>query len=459
MTHDAPDRSISYAELKQHASYADAWIAVDGVVYDITDFIERHPFGDTFRGSLGADCTGLFMGSHVNTRADAMLASPRYREKNGIRVVGRLDVSRDRLAAGNPSPFLERLVYKPMADDVFWQDLQREVQAFLEETGETTHYTVAQGVAFTAYYLSIWAALSYLAWGRGSALAGALLGFHMLCAVAHTSHMVTHFGYTRHRWLNFLTAHLFDLGGMSWLEWQIAHQTHHNQPHSSLDYQTNMYEPFLGTRIHRYAERRPYHRHQRFYFWLVVSQYLLSRLFATTAFLVQHREFVRRWYEWAGHIVSRAIFFGLIAWCAHAHGWPRALLVFFAYNLAYSYAAFVLLYNDHEATHRALDADRDVNGLHGALSWAEVQVRTANDWYPTSWLTSFVEFHYGYFNYHIEHHLFPAFKPTLMKKVSPVVRRVCARHGVPYTLTTFVEVQRSLQRHLTAMGAPPKPST
>ena len=43
-------------------------------------------------------------------------------------------------------------------------------------------------------------------------------------------------------------------------------------------------------------------------------------------------------------------------------------------------------------------------------------------------------------------------KPTLMKKVSPVVQRVCRRHGIPYTRTTFLEVQVSLQEHFARMG-------
>jgi linoleoyl-CoA desaturase len=450
----AMDRVISYAELKQHSSYADAWIAIDGTVYDITHFIDKHPFGDTFRGSLGTDCSGLFMGSHVNTAADAMLANPRFLAKNGIKIVGRLDTSRDQLAKDNPDPYLERVVYKKLANDGFWLDLKQEVKAFLAETNETTHYTFIQGLALVIYYLAIWAVLSYFAWAKGSMLAGTLLGFHMLCAVANVSHMATHFGYTRHRGLNFVAAHFFDLGGMAWLEWQIAHQTHHNQPHSILDYQTNAYDPVLATRIHRYVELRPRHRHQRIYFWLIVSQYLLFRIVATTAFLIKNREFVRHWYEWVGHFVARAILLGLMAYSVHALGWPHALLVFFCYNVAYSYSAFILLYNDHEATHKVLDAHRNLNGVHGKLSWAEVQVRTANNWYPTNWLMAFIEFHYGYFNHHIEHHLFPAFKPTLMKKVSPVVRRVCERHGVPYTLTTFMEVQHSLQEHFIKMGTP-----
>ena len=79
-------------------------------------------------------------------------------------------------------------------------------------------------------------------------------------------------------------------------------------------------------------------------------------------------------------------------------------------------------------------------------------MRIYGDWYPTNWFLSFVEFHYGYFNYHIEHHLFPTFKPSLLKKISPIVKSVCIKHGVSYISTLFLEVQKSLQTHLSKMS-------
>ena len=451
MPEATPLATITYAELKRHSRYEDAWISVDGVVYDITKFIDAHPFGDTFRGNLGTECGGLFAASHVNTNAAKMLASDKFRAKHDISIIGRLDGSRDHLHKSDPDPYLDRLIHRPMADDPFWQDLKEEVCAFLRDTGESIHYSLGQGLALVAYYFVIAAVLSWLAWFQGSLLAAALLGFHMLCAVAHVSHMATHFGFTRHPWLNFLAQQFFDLGGMSWLEWQIAHQTHHNQPHSVIDQQTNVYDDTLLTRIHRYIEQRPRHRYQHIYFWVIVSQYLLFRLVGTTWWMLQNRRFIRHWYEMAAHLFARAVFVSLVVYAVNAHGW-LALWLFLSYATAYSYAAFILLYNDHADAHAVIDDAADIRRYHGRTSWAEVQVRTSNDWYPTNWLMAFIEFHYGYFNYHIEHHLFPTFKPTLMKKVSPVVQRVCRRHGIPYTRTTFLEVQVSLQEHFARMG-------
>jgi fatty acid desaturase len=128
------------------------------------------------------------------------------------------------------------------------------------------------------------------------------------------------------------------------------------------------------------------------------------------------------------------------------------------YSIAYSQTAFILLFNDHEETHALLGETEDVGGFHRKMSWAEVQVRTSSNWYPTNWLLSFIEFHYGYFNYHIEHHLFPTFKPSLLKKISPVVESVCGKHNIPYISTPFLEVQKSLQEHLAKLGLPRIPA-
>ena len=456
MLSQGPDRIIPYEELQRHSTYADAWISINGTVYDITEFIETHPFGDTFRGNLGTECEGLFSSSHVNTNAEAMLADEHWRHAHNIRLVGRLDLTHSRLYRDSGNPFLNRVVHQPTGKDEFWQDLTQEVRQFLKETHEPIHYSFRQGMALLVYYGIIYVGLSWMAWVQGSLIAATLLGFHMLCAVANVAHMATHFGFTRYRWLNFAAAQLFDLGGMAWLEWQIAHQTHHNQPHSSIDQQTNDYDSHLGVRIHRYITRRPRHRYQHIYFWILVSQYLTFRTVATTWWMMANRQFVRHWYEMAAHGLARAILIVQVGYAVHLHGWGHAVVSFLLYATAYSYSAFILLYNDHADTHKVLDSEEDAGKYHGTTSWAEVQVRTSNNWYPTNWLMAFVQFHYGYFNYHIEHHLFPTLKPTLMKKVSPIVRRVCQRHGVPYTLTTFLEVQQSLQQHIQAMGAPCK---
>lgn len=441
--------SISYAELKQHSSYEDAWIAIDGIVYDITDFIPTHPFGDTFRGNLGTDCSGLFSSAHVRTNVENLLKSEHYLRENGIKVVGNLDVSQDNLYRNNDQQYLDRVVYSKLSDDRFWLELKDRVRKYLLENHELPYYSNLEGTIYLIYHSLIFILLSYLTWAHASPLAAILLGFHMVCASAGVSHIVAHFGFTKNKLLNAISLHLMDLGGYSSLEWQISHQTHHNQPHSSIDYQTNQYVPM---RIHEYVMYREHHKYQYIYFWIGILFYHLRIFPMSTIWIFSHPEFVRYPYEIFAHLLAKAIFLTPVIYCGYCYGIWRALILFSVYSIAYSFFAFMLLYNDHEENHKVLALNENINPLQGKFSWAEVQVRTSGDWIPSHWLLSFIEFHYGYFNFHIEHHLFPSFKPTLLKKISPIVKEVCDRHNIPYISTTFIEMHKSFQHHITEMG-------
>ncbi|HHL32140.1 MAG TPA: hypothetical protein ENJ41_06100, partial [Oceanospirillales bacterium] len=198
------------------------------------------------------------------------------------------------------------------------------------------------------------------------------------------------------------------------------------------------------------------HRYQHIYFWFSVFFYHLFSVPTSTLWMFKNTEFVRHGYELAAHLLTRLILFSMVFYCIYLFGFWYAALLFFCYSVSYSFTAFLLLYNDHEDTHKVLSKTANINHYHQQMSWAEVQVRTSNNWYPNNWLLAFIEFHYGYFNFHIEHHLFPTFKPILLKRISPIVRQVCKKHDIPYILTTFVEVQKSFQRHIIKMGRPPE---
>ncbi len=446
-------RYITYEELKKHSSYSDAWLSINGIVYDVTHFIPKHPFGDTFRGHLGTECGGLFSSAHANTNVENLIRNDEFLRKNNVAIVGRLDVTTDHLRRSNDHAFLDRIIYKDTSNDEFWLELKAKVTSYLKANAENVHYTYREGVFFIAYHLSIYLLLSYWAWIEGSFSASILLGFHMVCMLANISHMATHSGFTKSGPLNFIAMYLYDLSGTSGLEWQIAHQTHHNQPHSSIDHQTNTYD-YIGIRIHKYMKYKNHYKYQYIYFWLVISFYLSFKIFATTVWLFANKEFVRHNHEMVAHIVAKGILVAQIMFCAYMQGYWTAIILYALYSISYSQTAFILLFNNHEDTHKVLGENENVSNFHKKMSWAEVQVRTSGNWYPTNWLLAFVEFHYGYFNYHIEHHLFPTFKPRLLKKISPLVKSVCMKHNIPYISTSFIKVQKSLQEHMIQMGLP-----
>ena len=64
-TASAPGRSYTLVEVRQHDSTASCWAVVDGTVYDLTDWISRHPGGaQRILGLCGRDASADFAAQH-----------------------------------------------------------------------------------------------------------------------------------------------------------------------------------------------------------------------------------------------------------------------------------------------------------------------------------------------------------------------------------------------------------
>mmetsp|Transcript_76945 Transcript_76945/g.94410 ORF Transcript_76945/g.94410 Transcript_76945/m.94410 type:complete len:87 (+) Transcript_76945:42-302(+) len=54
-------KKITMKEVSKHNTKEDAWVVIDGMVYDVTEFIEEHPGGEgVLIAYAGTDCTEQF---------------------------------------------------------------------------------------------------------------------------------------------------------------------------------------------------------------------------------------------------------------------------------------------------------------------------------------------------------------------------------------------------------------
>jgi len=59
--------------------------------------------------------------------------------------------------------------------------------------------------------------------------------------------------------------------------------------------------------------------------------------------------------------------------------------------------------------------------------------------------TDLVDFFHGWLNYQIEHHLWPSLSMLSYQKSAPMVREVCAKHGVPYIKeNVFIRLKKTI---------------
>lgn len=88
-----------------------------------------------------------------------------------------------------------------------------------------------------------------------------------------------------------------------------------------------------------------------------------------------------------------------------------------------------------------------ISHLHkDAYIFEEVDEETRSEFYLRQVLSTvnfdsppFYEIVYGAINLHIEHHLFPDLPPNRLREVSPKVRAICEKYGVPYRTGSFFE--------------------
>src|SRR4029077_11597816 len=129
---------------------------------------------------------------------------------------------------------------------------------------------MANSIILIGFFYSLSALGVYMAFLRGSAVWGLLLGPIFTFAAFNVGHTVIHGGFAQSKLVSLFGRLVWDLGGYSSWCWDIEHQNHHQAPHTTIDVQT---APASIVRFFKHQPFRWYHRYQMFYIWFVLILY------------------------------------------------------------------------------------------------------------------------------------------------------------------------------------------
>ncbi|MCA9720186.1 MAG: fatty acid desaturase, partial [Myxococcales bacterium] len=404
------------------------WTAIDGEVYDITEFAARHPGGGIIRLAAGRE-------------ADLLLES--YHSSDGLRRAHRLLRRVPRVGALRPED------RAPRGDPAFFETVRARVEAHLRDRGLSRHHG-ARARALELLALTLALALCWcLRALTGSYLAAIACGL-LIARLGFLQHSGNHAAAGATRAANRRAGLLMDALGGSSRVWSVEHQlAHHLHPNVlRRDNDCEIASPLL--RLHPGLPRRFWHRGQHVTTFALMSvgllKWLVSDLVDHLRGRVGNAPFHASARDWALVLACKSTWLIIhVLVPAALLGWPAALattVVMMASAAYYLESIFI------------------VNHIQPGLvpparaHWAVVQVRATANWSSGSRLANALS---GGLNHQIEHHLFPGLAIALYPEISPIVRRTCEEFGLPYNdFPGFFAAWRSTFAYLRELGLPPR---
>jgi fatty acid desaturase len=390
-----------------------AQTTIDGVTYDLTEFMERHPGGpDMLMLAVDRDATIMFYSYHRNTEAaKAVLAKLPVVKRGGVQTNN---------------------IYTP-----FYKEIKERVNAYFTHTKQTS-----RGNSFM-YYKSIalfllTALFYYLAILRGYWILCPLMGCLMAMNGLAIQHDANHGSFSDSTFLNRLAGFADDLIGGSSLIWRHQHNIiHHAYPnHHELDGDT--FSKFPLVRFNPKLPLRFYLKFQWLYAPLVLYSFMGISYTAedimsyfSGKYLFQKLQPLRKVDHlifWIGKALHYLIF---LAVPLYLYGWKG----FWLYYLNFELFGSNMLASLFAVSHNTQETEYNLPLEH---DWAKTQIQTSANWSVHStfwWLMS------GGLNFQIEHHLFPGVCHIHYPAISKIIQEICREHKLPYNAyPTFTEI-------------------
>jgi len=405
-------RKISREELKAHDKPEDLWVSIDGKVYDVTEWLQKHPGGDLPLLNLaGQDVTDAFIAYHPGSAWKHL----------------------DQFMIG----FLDNYQVSQISKDY------RRLLVDLKKAG-------LFNISLSDYMLTVLFMVAML----GASIVGVVFyeGFwvHVGCGILMGSvwtqsgyifHDSGHGGIVGHkkidRFLQLLAANC--LTGVSHGWWTRTHNAHHISC-NSLEFDPDLqYVPVFAVSSENYGSLYSYFYERKMNFdgiarFLVSYQHLtfypimaiarINLFLQSIVLLLSKKRVPNKGLEIAG-LLFFWTWFPLLVACLPSLSDKMAFVLSICAVTGIQHVQLVLNHFSSEL----------YVGRPSSTTWFEDQVRGTLDIQCGPWMDWF----HGGLQYQVEHHLFPRLPRYNLRKVSPLVKSLCAKHQLPYTVVTFSE--------------------
>uniref|UniRef100_A0A9J7YTS4 Fatty acid desaturase 2 n=3 Tax=Cyprinus carpio TaxID=7962 RepID=A0A9J7YTS4_CYPCA len=413
--------TYTWEEVQKHTKSGDQWIVVERKVYNVSQWVKRHPGGLRIIGHYaGEDATDAFHAFHPNIQLVRKYMKPL--------LIGELEASepsQDRQKNGALVEDFRALRERLEAEGCF----KTQPLFFILHLG---HILLLEAIALM------------LLWYFGTGwINTAIVSVILATAQSQAGWLQHDFGhlsvFKNSRWDHLL--HKFVIGhlkGASAGWWNHRHFQHHAKPNIfKKDPDVNMLNAFVVGNVQpvEYGVKKiktlPYN-HQHKYFFFIGPPLLIPVYFQ---------------FQIIQNMITHGLWVDLM-WCISYY-----VRYFLCYTQFYSVLWAVLLFNivrfmeSHwfvwvtQMSHIPMDIDYEKH-----QDWLNMQLDATcnieqsffNDWFS------------GHLNFQIEHHLFPTMPRHNYWRAAPRVRALCDKYGVKYQekglYEAFVDIVRSLEK-------------
>lgn len=403
---------ITTEELRSHSTRSDLWISIQGKVYDVTTWVDRHPGGDLPLLSLaGEDATDAFIAYHPPS------------------------------AWAHLEPFLVGRL-----SDYRVSPASRDFHRLSSDFARLGLFHIKGHTVALSFLFMIFLFLSalYLALVRKSALlGGGVMGFLWIQSgwVGHDS---GHYNVMTSNWANRLAQIVTGncLTGISIGWWKRNHTAHHIAV-NSLDFDPDLQHlplfvvssKFFTSLTSVYYNRkmtfdsiaRFFVSYQHWTYYPVMCFARLNLFGQSIVLLASDTHVPDRWQE----ILGVAIF-----WI-----WYPTVVSFlptWGDRVTFVMASFVVTSLQHvQFTLNHFSSEVYVGQPKGN-DWFEKQTAGTMDIECPWWMDWF----HGGLQFQVEHHLFPRLPRCHLRRISPLVKELCKKHNLTYSSAGFLEANR-----------------